>query len=99
MLALALRFIPMYGMPRGLWFAAFHAVSAFCNAGFDLFGRFQSLTAFSGDWLVLMTVALLIVLGGLGFTVILEVLRNQDGWKGLSRSCWARARGGARGTR
>ena len=83
-LALALRFVPIYGMRRGLWFAAFHAVSAFCNAGFDLFGRFQSLTAFSGDPLVLLTVALLIVLGGLGFTVILEVLRNREGWKGLS---------------
>ena len=84
MLMLALRFVPLYGMRRGLWFAAFHAVSAFCNAGFDLFGQFQSLTAFSGDPLVLLTVALLIVLGGLGFTVILEVLRNREGWKGLS---------------
>ena len=47
-------------------------------------GAFRSLTAFSADPLVLLTVALLIVLGGLGFTVILEVLRNRDGWKGLS---------------
>ena len=84
MLTLAVRFIPMAGMRRGLWFAAFHAVSAFCNAGFDLFGHFQSLTAFSGDPLVLLTVALLIVLGGLGFTVILEVLSNRQGWKALS---------------
>ena len=84
MLALSIRFVPLYGMRCGLWFAAFHAVSAFCNAGFDLFGRFRSLTAFSADPLVLLTVALLIVLGGLGFTVILEVLRNRDGWKGLS---------------
>ena len=84
MLILALRFVPLYGARNGLWFAAFHAVSAFCNAGFDLFGRFQSLTAFTGDPLVLLTVALLIVLGGLGFTVILEVLRNREGWKGLS---------------
>ena len=83
-LVLSLRFVPLYGMRRGLWFAVFHAVSAFCNAGFDLFGRFRSLTAFSGDPLVLMTVALLIVLGGLGFTVILEVLRDREGWKGLS---------------
>ena len=84
MLALSIRFVPLYGTRRGLWFAAFHAVSAFCNAGFDLFGRFQSLTAFSGDPLVLLTVATLIVLGGLGFTVILEMLRNREGWKGLS---------------
>ena len=82
--ALSARFIPLHGVRRGLWFAVFHAVSAFCNAGFDLFGRFQSLTAFSGDPLVLVTVALLIVLGGLGFTVIIEIARNRDGWKGLS---------------
>ena len=84
MLALSLRLVPLYGVRQGLWFAAFHAVSAFCNAGFDLFGSFQSLAAFSGDPLVLLTVALLIVLGGLGFTVILEVLRHREGWKGLS---------------
>ena len=84
MLTLSIRFVPIYGMRRGLWFATFHAISAFCNAGFDLFGSFQSLTAFSADPLVLLTVALLIVLGGLGFTVLLEVLRNREGWKGLS---------------
>ena len=36
------RFQPLYGTLRGLWFAVFHAVSAFCNAGFDLFGNFSS---------------------------------------------------------
>ena len=81
---LAIRFIPMYGLRRGLWFAVFHAVSAFCNAGFDLFGGFSSLTGFAADPLVLLTVAALIVLGGLGFSVILEVLRSRQGLKNLS---------------
>ena len=81
---LAIRFIPMYGVRRGSWFAIFHAVSAFCNAGFDLFGRFSSLTAFTADPLVLLTVAMLIVLGGLGFSVILEVLRSRQGFRNLS---------------
>ena len=81
---LSIRFIPMYGLWRGLWFAVFHAVSAFCNAGFDLFGNFTSLTGFAADPLVLLTVAVLIVLGGLGFSVILEVLRNRQGFKNLS---------------
>ena len=81
---LAMRFIPMYGVRRGLWFAVFHAVSAFCNAGFDLFGRFSSLTGFAADPLVLLTVAALIVLGGLGFSVILEVLGNRQGFRSLS---------------
>lgn len=81
---LVIRFVPMYGLRRGLWFAVFHAVSAFCNAGFDLFGRFSSLTGFATDPLVLITVAALIVLGGLGFSVILEVLRSRHGLKNLS---------------
>ena len=81
---LSIRFIPMYGLKSGLWRALFHSVSAFCNAGFDLFGGYSSLTAFAHDPLVLLTVALLIVLGGLGFSVILEVLRNRQGFRGLS---------------
>ena len=81
---LSVRFVPMFGWKRGLWMALFHAVSAFCNAGFDLFGHFASLTLFSGDPLVLLTVSLLIILGGLGFSVILETLRNRQGFRGLS---------------
>lgn len=81
---LSVRFVPLFGLRRGLWMALFHAVSAFCNAGFDVFGRFSSLTAFAHDPLVLLTVAALIVLGGLGFSVILEALRNRQGFKGLS---------------
>ena len=83
-LLLALRFVPLFGWKYGLWMALFHAVSAFCNAGFDLFGRFASLTAFSGDPLVLLTVAALIILGGLGFSVILETLRGRQGFRALS---------------
>ena len=83
-LVLSIRFIPMFGTRRGLWYALFHAVSAFCNAGFDLFGRFSSLTAFTNDPLVLLTIAALIILGGLGFSVILEVARNRAGLQGLS---------------
>ena len=83
-LLLSIRFIPMFGLRRGLWYSLFHAVSAFCNAGFDLFGRFSSLTAFDNDPLVLLTIAVLIILGGLGFSVILEVVRNREGLRGLS---------------
>lgn len=83
-LLLSLRFVSLFGWKRGLWMALFHAVSAFCNAGFDLFGRFASLTAFSGDPLVLLSVAALVILGGLGFSVILETLRNRQGFRALS---------------
>ncbi len=84
MTLLSVRFVPLYGWKHGLWMAVFHAVSAFCNAGFDLFGNYASLTAFSGDPLVLMTVAVLIILGGLGFSVVLETIRNRRGFRNLS---------------
>ncbi|MBQ2701309.1 MAG: Trk family potassium uptake protein [Clostridia bacterium] len=71
---LSLRFVPQYGWQKGLFFSLFHAVSAFCNAGFDLFGQFSSLTAYQKDPLVLITISLLIILGGLGFSVIFETL-------------------------
>lgn len=56
---------------KGIWYALFHAVSAFCNAGFDLLGTpddpFPSLVAFRDDPLLVVTVALLILIGGIGF--------------------------------
>lgn len=69
---LALRFCPQFGFWKGLYFAVFHAISAFCNAGFDLMGGngpFSSLTAYTADPLVNTTIMILIVLGGLGFFV------------------------------
>ena len=81
---LSVRFVPLYGWKHGIWIALFHSVSAFCNAGFDLFGNYASLTAFSGDPLVLLTVAVLIILGGLGFSVVLETIRNRQGFRSLS---------------
>lgn len=67
---LSIRMIPRYGVKDGLFYAAFHSVSAFCNAGFDLFGGYSSLTAYRGDALVNLTVMALVVLGGLGFAVL-----------------------------
>ncbi|MBR4702263.1 MAG: Trk family potassium uptake protein [Oscillospiraceae bacterium] len=71
-LLLLLRFGPRFGFWRGLWYSVFHSVSAFCNAGFDLMGVLEpgsSLTHFSGDFIVNITLVLLITLGGLGFLV------------------------------
>jgi len=81
---LSIRFVPVHGWRRGLWMALFHAVSAFCNAGFDLSGQYSSLTSFAGDPLVLLTVSLLIIFGGIGFSVILETARNRQGFRHLS---------------
>ena len=71
-LALLPVFVPAYGWGKGVWFSAFHAVSAFCNAGFDLMGGsgpFASMTGFSGNALVNIVLILLITVGGIGFLV------------------------------
>ena len=74
---LSFRFIPTYGLAKGIENSIFHSVSAFCNAGFDLFGGFKSITEFSGDPLVVLTMASLTILGGLGFFVVLEMYQNR----------------------
>ena len=68
---LAFRFIPMFGWVKGIYFSIFHSISAFCNAGFDLMGN--SLLDFSGDIIINFTIMALIILGGLGFSVIRDV--------------------------
>ncbi|MGE5654216.1 MAG: TrkH family potassium uptake protein [Bacillota bacterium] len=80
---LATRFVPFYGWKRGLWFSVFHAISSFCNAGFDLIGGFRSLVPFVEDPVITLTVAFLIIFGGLGFTVIADIWRNRK-WSSLS---------------
>lgn len=70
---LSIRFVPLFGFAKGIWYGIFHAISAFCNAGFDLMGTysgpFTSLTAFTDDAIVNLTIMALIVFGGLGFFV------------------------------
>ena len=74
---LSCRFVLRYGFVKGIAMGIFHAVSAFCNAGFDLMGTpdapFQSLVGWVEDPLVNITLMALIVLGGLGFFVWSDV--------------------------
>jgi trk system potassium uptake protein TrkH len=72
-LLLFLRFSKMYRPGKALFFSIFHAISSFCNAGFCLYPR--SLVDFRNDPLVSLTVASLIIVGGLGFLVLLELQR------------------------
>ena len=75
-LILFLRFAPTYGVWTGLKWGVFHSVSAFCNAGFDIFGSIapgSSVALWSGDPVVLLTLSALIVVGGLGFFVWEEI--------------------------
>lgn len=70
---LSCRFVPQFGLGRGIRMGIFHSVSAFCNAGFDLLGTpdnpFSSLVGYVDDPLVNLTIMALIVIGGLGFFV------------------------------
>jgi trk/ktr system potassium uptake protein len=68
------RFSDKYEWPISIWKSIFQAVSAFNNAGFDLFGGFQSLTGYYNDYLVLLTTAALIILGGISFVVLNNIL-------------------------
>ncbi|MDO5039049.1 TrkH family potassium uptake protein [Clostridium sp.] len=82
-LLLSTQFVPKFGLAKGIYYSIFHSISAFCNAGFDLFGGFSSLVSYSGNVVVLLTISALIIIGGLGFTVWLEVY-NYRGLKKLS---------------
>ena len=64
---------------KGLWMAAFHSVSAFCNAGFDLMGiraPFSSLTSYSAEPVINLTIMLLILIGGIGFLTWDDIRSN-----------------------
>ena len=79
-LILTLRFWPEYGFTTALKWGVFHSISAFCNAGFDIFGQISpgsSLTIFQSDPLVLLTLSALVIIGGLGFLVWQDVVLNR----------------------
>ncbi|MBQ9928303.1 MAG: Trk family potassium uptake protein [Lachnospiraceae bacterium] len=78
---LAIRFIPVFGVGRGIWYGIFHSVSAFCNAGIDLlgqhYGEYCSFVNFYGDPLVNITIMALIIIGGIGFFVWKDLKVNK----------------------
>ena len=77
---LFVRFLPEYGFLRALKWGVFHSISAFCNAGFDIFGSLNpgsSVMEFQSDPVVLLTLIGLIVIGGLGFLVWEEILQKK----------------------
>lgn len=69
-----------YGIVKGIWYSLFHSVSAFCNAGFDLIGikePFSSLTTYSAQPLVNITIIVLIITGGIGFITWEDIKNNK----------------------
>ncbi|QNB45264.1 Trk family potassium uptake protein [Thermanaerosceptrum fracticalcis] len=81
-LVLTLYWAPLYGWGQALYYGLFHAISAFNNAGFDLFTT--SMVRFRGDWLVNLVIMFLIITGGLGFTVIADIYNNGFKWREYS---------------
>ncbi len=84
---LSIRFVPQMGIAKGIYYGIFHAVSAFCNAGFDLMGYqepYSSFCAWAGDPLVNLVLCALILIGGIGFIVWEDLLENRWHWKKYS---------------
>ncbi|MBQ4494622.1 MAG: Trk family potassium uptake protein [Selenomonadaceae bacterium] len=79
---LAIHFYPEFGI-NALGYGIFHSVSAFCNAGFDLFGNYDSLCKRNDDYFLMTCIGLLIILGGIGFTVMSDVLHKKF-WRNYS---------------
>lgn len=69
---LTLKFKETMSLTKAIYYGIFHSISAFCNAGFSLFNN--SLENYSGSFIVIMTTAYLIIIGGIGFTVIDSIL-------------------------
>jgi len=63
---------------KGIYWGYWHAVSAFCNAGFDLMGNYDSLVNYVGDWTINLSITSLITLGSIGFAVMEDVLAKRN---------------------
>lgn len=84
---LALCFIPKLGLFNGIYYGIFHSISAFCNAGFDLMGRFSpssSLTGYNNNPIVMITIMLLIIIGGIGFYVWNDIYEHKFSFRKYS---------------
>ena len=77
----SIKFIPRFGVAKGIWVSIFNSVSAFCNAGMDVMGP-DSLMVYRSSPLVMFVTMTLIVMGGLGYVVWFDVYHNvKDGIK------------------
>ena len=72
---LSIEFVPKFGVIRGIGMGFFHSVSAFCNAGFDIIGD-ASLTPYVSDVYLNLIIMSLIIIGGLGFTVWIDIIKD-----------------------
>lgn len=70
----AIRFVPLLGFIKGVWYSIFHSITAFCNAGFSLFGP-DSLVYFRYDNYINVLAIIEMFLGGIGFFVIDDIIK------------------------
>ena len=70
---LSIAFIPMFGIKYGIWYSIFYSITAFCNAGFDLFGN-SGFTIFAENIYINIVIVVLMFLGGIGFFVIEDLI-------------------------
>ena len=77
-IVLAIKFIPKFGLGRGIYYGIFHSISAFCNAGFDLMGNYSSFTAYGSDTITILTISALLIIGGLGFAVWIDIYHKKN---------------------
>jgi trk system potassium uptake protein len=73
---LGLHWGDQFGYPKSFYYGLFHSISAFNNAGFDIMGDFSSMTSFTGDIVVNLTLTMLLILGGVGFIVIADLFQK-----------------------
>lgn len=76
-LILFMRWLPQMGIKKAALYAVFHSVSAFNNAGFSLPANFQSLMPYATDWTINLTITTLVIIGGIGFIVIADILEHR----------------------
>ncbi|MGG4470727.1 TrkH family potassium uptake protein [Paenibacillus alvei] len=76
-LFLSIRWSVDLGFPTSIYYGIFHSISAFNNAGFDIMGDYRSITGYAGDFTVVFILTSLLLIGGLGYTVILDIWRKK----------------------
>lgn len=84
---LSVNFIPRMGIIEGIYNGVFHSISAFCNAGFDIMGKYEKFSSFTGyetNVSVSLTISFLIIIGGIGFLVWDDILKNKINFKNYS---------------
>jgi len=75
---LSVAFLPVAAdAPQAIWWGVFHAISAFNNAGFDVFGQFRGLVPFNQQPAILLPIAGLFVLGGISYTVVEDLVTRR----------------------